>query len=522
MLGLTIIASTHLSIPQSFGLNELPYSYNAQVALDETSHSDSQASATEPELDQSDTDTIVPDWTAEYTSPLIISAINPGYTVNGVGDVGELIELRNLSDDSVDLTGYTISYTNTQNKTNTIVEFPPGSRLEGQVLLLRLARRADPGADYTYTTSLATSAGPLTLSYRDQVIDSVCWTGKNGCYPAFNSSVEKRTTLVRNLSNGTFEHLLTYDLEFDPEHPALVLPSEPEDDEQQSDATSTPGQPQCYKLEFSEILSYYDTAQTEQFIELYNPSDVSVQLDGCNLRYKNKTYALAGTILAGDYYAFYPADVGLSLTKNPTSSNTIELIDVDGQVVDYLEYYHGQKKLTSYARFYDEAGETTWILTYQPTPGASNNYQEFRTCEAGKVINPETGNCVKVADTTATACPEGKYRNPLTGRCKAIETASTTKECAEGYERNPETNRCRKITTANEGASYALVSATYSDRTTFIGLGIVSILVLIGGTYVVLQFRREIARTARKTFQRIHHFREDLCAGKIIHRNRHK
>ncbi len=522
MLGLTIIAGTHLSIPYSFGLNRSPELHKSQTAQDETSQPASQTPVVEPGLDGSGTDALVPDWVAQHASPLVISAINPGYTVDGVGDVGELIELKNLSDEPVDLTGYTISYTNTQNKTNTIVEFPPGSRLEGRVLLLRLARRADPGADYTYTTTLATSAGPLTLSYRGQVVDSVCWTGKDGCYVAFNTSVEKRTTLVRNLDDGTFEHLLTYDLEFDPDHPALVLPQEPEDDDQQPDASSTLGQPQCYKLEFSEVLSYYDAAQTEQFIEFYNPSNASIQLDNCNLRYKKKTYNLIGTVEAGGYYTFYPSEAGFSLTKNPTSSNAIELIDADGQVADYLEYYHGQKKLTSYARFYNETGEATWTLTYQPTPNASNIYQEFRTCEAGKVINPETGNCVKVTDTTATECPEGKYRNPLTGRCKAIETASTTKECAEGYERNPETNRCRKIKTANEGASYALVPATYSDQTTFLGLGIVSILVLIGGTYVILQFRREIARTARKAFQRVHNFSENLRTGKIIHRNRHK
>ena len=40
--------------------------------------------------------------------------------------------------------------------------------------------------------------------------------------------------------------------------------------------------------QFSEILSYYETLQSEQFIELFNNGAESVQLDGCSLKYKNK------------------------------------------------------------------------------------------------------------------------------------------------------------------------------------------------------------------------------------------
>ncbi len=46
-----------------------------------------------------------------------------------------------------------------------------------------------------------------------------------------------------------------------------------------------------------------------------------------------------------------------------------------------------------------------------------------------------------------TACPEGKYRNPETNRCKSYEESSLA-PCSAGQERNPETNRCRNAVAA--------------------------------------------------------------------------
>ena len=230
------------------------------------------------------------------------------------------------------------------------------------------------------------------------------------------------------------------------------------------------------------------------------------------------------------YLVIYPGKLtpSFSLTKNPSSSNSVELIDVDKTTVDILVYPHGQKKSTTYAKFIDTDGSESWSLTYASTPGATNIYQEFRTCPTGKVINPATGNCIKVTTTkssssgTLAECPAGKYRNPLTGRCKKIETASDEpKPCAEGYERNPETNRCRKLKAENDGAGYALVPTTYSGKPSFVAFGIVALLVTIGIVYIILQFRHEIARMLRKIRQRLHHVRKDLVARHIgFHRHK--
>lgn len=535
MLGLAILAQCKTLISKSIiaETTNIPSSTTKEAEKVEvpSDPTESTAPSDSPEVEEQ----------YKFASALIIKAVNPGYTIDGIRDVGEFIELQRTIDDSLLLAGYSIRYTNSSGKSTTLVNFSEGSSMAGESLLLRLARSPDSDqSDATYMTTLAMSAGTIEVFYNENVVDRICWSDKaeTDCLPAFKSA--KPTILVRDLTKNQFAHLSEYSPYFNPEQPSLILPpvepeppstTDPSNPDDHTPPATEPEAPErssrCHGLEFSEILSYYAEAKAEQFVELYNPTDNVVIVDHCALRYKNKTYPLSGEINSDDYYTFYPAAVSPSfaLTKNPTKSNTIELIDSDGSVVDLLVYNHGQKKSTSYAKFYDKNGEEMWLLTYNSTPGGGNVYQEFRSCPAGKTINPATGNCVKVSTATTSAntdCPAGKYRNPLTGRCKKIESASTEpKPCAEGYERNPETNRCRKVTATNNGAGYALVPTTYSGKSTFIALGVVILLVLLGIIYIILQFRREIARTARKLRQCFHHIRKNLLS-RGVRSSRHK
>lgn len=506
LLGLALVASSSYHFLPAF-----------TAATDTTSLSESSelSTTTIPDLPDLSAEP-TPEW--KFNSDLIIWAINPGYTIDGTRDVGEFIELHRTTDASLSLAGYALRYTNTSGTETTLIEFSEGSSMAGESLLLRLAR--SPGSeqsDATYMTTLAMSAGKLEVIFEGKVVDEVCWSGKDGCAAAFKSA--KPTVLLRKDQSNDFEHVTDYESTFDAAHPSLVLPEIP-DEVEPTEIPST----NCARLEFSEILAYYSDQKTEQFIELYNPSDQSVDLTGCELRYKKKTYPLSGVIAPDGYFAYYPnQSANFSLTKNPNTSNLIELVG-SVSVVDTLTYNHGQKKSTSYARFYDANGEEVWQQTYAPTPGSANVMQEFRTCPEGKVINIATGNCINAssAKTTSTDCPAGKYRNPLTGRCKNISsTTSELKPCADGYERNPETNRCRKIKQDNNGADYPLVPETYSDQSTFIALWVVIILVLGGVIYIVLQFRYEIVRLQRKIRQRLHHIRKNLLARGIgFHRHK--
>ena len=255
---------------------------------------------------------------------------------------------------------------------------------------------------------------------------------------------------------------------------------------------------QCKSMRFSEILSYYETTKSEQFIELYNAGAEQVLMDGCKLRYKNKEYGLSGIVKPEEYFVYLPVE--FSLTKNPTNANTIGLIDTDGKTIDTLIYRNGQRKGTAYAMIgYDGAGEEIWMITYAPTPGAANNYQEFKTCDEGKVINEATGNCVKVTAVTEKVCPEGQYLNVLTGRCRNI-TTEKEKTCKEGYYLNPETGRCKRIV-ENKGADYTIEPEKYEESSSFVALYAVISVIALGIIYLIYEFRRDLAKLWRKVWR---------------------
>lgn len=499
-----------------------------------------------------------------FESNLIIKAFNPGYTDEINYEVGEFIELYNLTNAPLALAGYQLVYTGS-GKPNTIFTFPEESFLTGKHLLLRFDKTPEKDFDISYKMGkygMSQENGKLELLYNGvkEPVDQVCWTITKDPGQCIQRPKDKGETIVRNLKQGTFEKITPTEYEtptIDPDYPNLILPSASDVEEPPKVDDELPAS-QCLGLEFSELLTYYTEDKTEQFIELFNPMDEKIVLDGCKISFKNKLYTLTGEVPSGGYYAYHQS-AQFALTKNPTNPLALTLIDVNGEVLDEIAYTKGQKSLTSLAKFIDADGEESWRITYAITPGQENIYQKFRNCEEGKIINEATGNCIKAPEsddeeeeekaepaektlapcpagkyrnpltgrcknieTTTTAtlapCPAGKYRNPLTGRCKNIETtSSTSKECAEGYERNPETNRCRKIktTSSNDGADYALTPTVKSDKTAFVGLGIVVMIVLIGLVYVILQFRREILRAARKARQRINHIGQNLFTRKI-------
>ena len=578
----------------------LPSSPDDETANDESGNESDDDSDT----DSTDSDESVIDFDESATgsntaSPKIaIRAINPGYNLPAGNNSGELIELVNLSDEELDLSGVSLVYTSKPTaaspagKTTALYTFPKGASFIGDAILFRYAAspEAVEGAqDLTYDAASLAMYGALRLvapsgsadlnSATDElieisidgesasyiVVDSVCWLGGEECLPYFSTSVKSRsyTTIFRDDETGEYSHVSEYPSLYNPEKSGLYLPPENEyedeedgsgsetgdsDGDYESDdeslegaatsgssttssassstkssaksgtgsstggSTSSTLTPVCAGLEFSEILTYYSEEKSEQFIEFYNSSSSSIPISECRLRYKNKIYSLVATstssaatsetvlLSPGSYFVFYPT---ISLTKNPTTSNLYEILDVNDAVVDSLELPHGQKKSTSFAMTGKaEDGSNLWQITYTPTPGQPNVYQEFQTCPAGKIINTLTGNCVNAAtmETTLADCPAGKYRNPATGRCKSYETDDDSEltPCAEGYERNPETNRCRKIK-ENNGADYPLVPITDTEEnTSFVAIWALAGVLALGAGYIIFQFRRDIYYALRR------------------------
>ena len=456
---------------------------------------------------------------------LQIKAINPGYKIDGVNNSGEYIELINSSENSLLLTGIILRYENSSGTVLTVYDFPEGTALAGESLLMRFDKNEEiDNADLSYYfgagggNGLAAGGGKVEIVYQkddneeEHIIDSLCWLTKTeGCYGKFDSSKNK-SILVRDFSQEektfNFVGLEEYTPEYTDGRKNVIFPGKggeeekkEEDQEEKQDEEEEKPEPRCKGMIFSEIFTYYENSKNEQFIEFYNASSDQITLDGCLVRYKNKNYALTGIVRPSEYFTYYPAE-NFTLTKNPTTSNIIEIIDVDNSIVDSLEYYNGQKRSVSLAMFgYDEDGKEQWLQTYAPTPNEENNYQKYKSCEEGKILNEETGNCVKATSVNSTlaACPEGQYRNPLTNRCKKYETevTETVKTCAEGYELNPNTNRCRKKV-ENNGASYELKQETYEEKSSFTAMTAIIIVAVIGVAYVIWQYREEIKVLIKK------------------------
>lgn len=368
------------------------------------------------------------------------------------------------------------------------MEFPESTILHADAVVFGFSKspqfaEAPPSFLYDFgSTGLASTAGRLKIVQGDELVDEVCW-GKLTCesqMTKFATSAEENKTAIR-LPDMSFIYEQYYP-EIDVE--AFLIP-EPEPEPEPVPVQS------CAGLKITEIYSYYETNADEQFVELYNSLDEDIVLDACALRYKSKDYPLQG-ILASKQYAVVQ---NLSLTKDPSSELTLEIVDATGPV-ESASYAHGQKSGTSFALV-----DGQWLRTYAPTPAAANVYQEFRSCPDGKVINPETGNCVNetVAQEPA-ACKEGYYRNPETGRCKKNEEPVAEKVCDEGYELNPETNRCRKIRASNlsDYPVEEITEETHDSPQVFVAVWALVALGVIVIVYVVIQFRHEIVKIFRR------------------------
>ena len=463
-----------------------------------------------------------PAFAEEPTPELWIYAANAGYKDSISDQNYDFIELRKSTEDPLSLAEYSVVYFNSSGNEAGRISFTEAQTLTDSRLVLGFAKSPQYAdfaeSPYVYnfgSSGMASTAGKVQILRGNYTIYDICW-GKLECdhpNPKFATKQEDNLSLVRceeEQCESEFIQSAYY-----PEIIETITTEEPPVEEF----------PTCDGLIISEILSYYIESSAEQFVELYNTSHEAIDMAGCSLVYKNKNYPLSGELRSGEYYVYQNPD--LVLTKDPTSYNLYALKYASGDIFYEVVLPHGQKKGTSYSIFHPGSVEELWLRTHAPTPGEDNIYQEFQTCEEGKVINPETGNCIKEEVDAEIVCPEGKYLNLLTGRCKNIpvekvttckdgyylnpETGrcnkikeTTVSECPEGYERNPETNRCRKIRQEIDD-TYVVADIKpeeYINPKIFIATGVIIGLALLGLVYVIFQYRKEIKQFILKVCRR--------------------
>lgn len=199
----------------------------------------------------------------------------------------------------------------------------------------------------------------------------------------------------------------------------------------------------CPGIKLSELAA--NVATEDQFIEVQNKSDESVDISGCILqtnRSSSARYTFPSRLLApSDYITIYIKETDLTLTK--TTSGTVYLLSSDGKTELDVSEYSNLGVDTAWAKVDDQ-----WVQTFTPTPSQSNFFLQFPPCETGYERNIQSGYCNKIlpsSDPTAD-CGAGKYRSPDTNRCRSLDAlAAALTPCDSGQYRNPETNRCRSL-----------------------------------------------------------------------------
>lgn len=249
-----------------------------------------------------------------------------------------------------------------------------------------------------------------------------------------------------------------------------------------------------------------------EFIELYNPNDVAVDLT-YHVFHLGGDYAKAYSFPIGflikpkGYIALYNNDISFTLT-NAVSSLRLRSLD-NTHVYDVQEYSNAG------------SGEAwalingIWQYTNMPTPGAENipssTEQELMTtalltdCGEGRERNPLTKRCRNIVSTTKSVpkpCRDDQYRSEETGRCRNMVLASTRKPCKDTQYRSEETGRCRNLSVSSVPAAGFAVQPTKDSGIAFVGWWALGGVVLLGVSYGVWEWRREIIEILGRLLRR--------------------
>lgn len=371
---------------------------------------------------------------------LLISEVQTGSAVSANQ---EFVEIYNVSGVWADLTGWYLEYKSATGTTWTTKATLSGGLEAHSYRLIATANYLDPGS-ILMTPGLAGTGGHLRLvtevDNNHIVADMIGWGtadsaegGSSAMVPLAGNSTQRCTTDAIMLDTGVNGQ----DFREASPTPGHELSCSLTSDE-------PVGSSSCEGIIITELVPNPSGPDTgNEYIELYNPTPAPITLGGCVLHVTTtNTFTLPQESLLPESYRVYTgAETGLTLPN--TSGGTIYLLSAGNTELSSSTYPSNLADDVSWAWF-----DTSWELTYLPTPGAANNFQPIKPCPEGQERNEGTGRCRIVTTTEVTPpCPEGQVRNAETNRCRGTSTIqAATTACASGQEKNPATGRCRTIT----------------------------------------------------------------------------
>lgn len=248
-----------------------------------------------------------------------------------------------------------------------------------------------------------------------------------------------------------------------------------------------------------------------EFIEIYNPNDVAVDLAQYSLLVgplleRRFTFAPATMVEPMAYFTITNQMVRYTLLN---STSRVGIAQSNGVLIFETPPYDSPKENMAWALIGD-----IWQYTNQPTSGMPNvagvevaeepaPTTSLKPCASHQYRHPETRRCRnRVVASTPKPCRADQVRNPATNRCRKVQVAASLTPCGEGRERNPETNRCRKVA-AMPKADYAVLAAqTSAESDGWYVWAVIAALALAALAYAVWEWRFEIS----KLIQRIKKF----------------
>jgi len=329
-----------------------------------------------------------------------VEASEPKVVINEIAWMGttkkssdEWIELRNLSDKDIDLTGWTLESSDYQvelDENGDEVEDKKNQiKLEGKIKTddFFLMEKTDKDSteekeDLVYSGNFNLSNKGESLILRDVEGEKIDELEIDEDWPAGNS--ETKQTMERD-KNGDWQDSFVIDGtpgkknsdedDFEEDDDADEEEDSEENNEEVKDSCVLENRESLAKLHLNEILP--DPAEgEEEWIEIYNSSDEIVSFGGCFLVDKNLydkkdlskyfSFDEDKKIGSGEYKVFKKSEFGFGINN---SDEGIFLLDEDGVELDKIFYKESQKNF-SYALNYENDWQWTEILT----PGKINQF----------------------------------------------------------------------------------------------------------------------------------------------------